>query len=330
MFVSNQSFDSNNVQYVAVPQPQLVQPVMYLATPQLVTLPPQPAMTPLLEQSIPAEQPVPMLYNGTTFVELPQSLIIKNQQGALVCPSGFSFVTMDVPSNTVEPSLSLELSSDRLLSLPSVATTSRSRSSSVVSDVVLPEVQASKTKDEVKGQGTKKFRHRSKQMRILEVHAKLKEEYTDKGIYAAENEVLRGYDTVRVHVKTYKALNKIESPLSEVENDPRIEVLKIATPFSMKNKFQKKGFIVYLKLAEVEMVPIVQNIFGKYEDFTKCDVALKKEDKLAEERKRAESMHSMSSIDSNLPEFLSSRKFSNEGVDFSDWSSLNKLTSIGA
>merc|ERR1711992_121463 len=101
---------------------------------------------------------------------------------------------------------------------------------------------------------------------------------TDKGIYAAENEVLRGYDTVRVHVKTYKALNKIESPLSEVENDPRIKVLRIATPFSMKNKYQKKGFIVYLKLGSPSEVPAVQAVFARYsEHFKRCDVALPKE-----------------------------------------------------
>ena len=87
------------------------------------------------------------------------------------------------------------------------------------------------------------------------MHQKLKEEYTAKGLYAGDDEVLRGFDTVRVHVKTYKALNRIECPLNDVEKHPAVEVLKIATPFSMKNRFQKKGFIVYLKLASVDMVP---------------------------------------------------------------------------
>jgi len=81
----------------------------------------------------------------------------------------------------------------------------------------------------------------------------------------------------------------------------------------MKNRFQKKGFIVYLKLASADMVPIVQEIFSHYkEDFAKCDVALKKEDKLKLDQERANREASK-----NLTEFHSLRAFSQ--VDFSDW-----------
>merc|ERR1712217_381346 len=124
----------------------------------------------------------------------------------------------------------------------------------------------------------KKYPHRSKQIRILEVHASLKEEYTARGLYADEEEVLRGEDTVRAHVKTFQGLNKIKDVLDEVHKSPNCTVLRIATPFSMKNKFQKKGFIVYLKLASPSEVPAVQAIFARYsEHFKKCDVALPKE-----------------------------------------------------
>jgi len=177
-----------------------------------------------------------------------------------------------------------------------------------------PKVQQ-RTKTESKPQN-KKFRHRSKQTRILEVHQKLKEEYTAKGLYAGEDEVLRGFDTVRVHVKTYKALNRIECPLNDVEKHPSVQILKIATPFSMKNRFQKKGFIVYLKLATVDMVPIVQEIFSHYqEDFAKCDVALKKEDKLKLDQERANAKQSEASTLTS--DFHSIRAYSH--VDFSDW-----------
>merc|ERR1711963_437334 len=139
---------------------------------------------------------------------------------------------------------------------------------------------------------------------------KLKEEYTAKGLYADEDEVLRGFDTVRVHVKTYKALNRIECPLSDVEKHPGVKVLKIATPFSMKNRFQKKGFIVYLKLADKNMVPIVREIFSHYkEDFAKCDVALKKEDKLALDRAREAAQPKQLS---DAPEFLSARAYNRD------------------
>jgi len=182
----------------------------------------------------------------------------------------------------------------------------------------------------------KKYRHRSKQLRIMEVHEKLKEEYTAKGLYADEDEVLRGFDTVRVHVKTYKALNRIECPLNDVEKHPHVQVLKIATPFSMKNRFQKKGFIVYLKLAHVDMVPIVREIFSHYkEDFAKCDIALKKEDKVALDKAKALQMNdtisdmtdnssyasvlSRSSTNrSDQSDFLATKAFSREGFEIND------------
>merc|ERR1712141_615817 len=113
----------------------------------------------------------------------------------------------------------------------------------------------------------KKYPHRSKQIRILEVHASLKEEYTARGLYADEDEVLRGEDTVRAHVKTFQGLNKIKDVLDEVHKCPDVTVCRIATPFSMKNKYQKKGFIVYLKLASPSEVPAVQAIFAKYSEY---------------------------------------------------------------
>merc|ERR1712080_754005 len=42
----------------------------------------------------------------------------------------------------------------------------------------------------------------------------------------------------------------------------------------MKNRFQKKGFIVYMKLEKESMVPIVQSIFSGYSKlYKKCDIA---------------------------------------------------------
>merc|ERR1719438_700858 len=285
--------------------------------PQMVPapIPFQPAlphltMLPCVNQSLPADN-LPLFYDGASFTELPMNLKSVNDEGRLIAPPGYSFVTMPVPSASVD---SGSVVNEELLAVPSetYAETARSRSSSVASvhEVeTAPKVQQP-NKTESKPQN-KKFRHRSKQTRILEVHQKLKEEYTAKGLYAGEDEVLRGFDTVRVHVKTYKALNRIECPLNDVEKHPSVQILKIATPFSMKNRFQKKGFIVYLKLATVDMVPIVQEIFSHYkEDFAKCDVALKKEDKLKLDQERANREASK-----NLTEFHSLRAFSQ--VDFS-------------
>jgi len=332
----------NKVQYIQVAQPAMLPPmvappVMYM--PQMVpaAIPFQPApLPPLTLNSLPlistmssglSETSIspgtsPLFYDGSSFTSLPTGFTSLNNEGRMVAPPGYSFVTMNVPSASAERSASvceegLETSELDLLPIPSLTERTRSRSSSVVSvpeetvstENPLPEETTAAPKPQ-----NKKYRHRSKQTRILEVHAKLKEEYTAKGLYAGDDEVLRGFDTVRVHVKTYKALNRIECPLNDVEKHPKVQVLKIATPFSMKNRFQKKGFIVYLKLASPDMVPYVQEIFSHYkEDFAKCDVALKKEDKLAQDRAKAAAAKSESP-------FLSERAYSREGYDVSDWS----------
>jgi len=41
----------------------------------------------------------------------------------------------------------------------------------------------------------------------------------------------------------------------------------------MKNQFQKKGFLVYVQVEKVWMVPLAQKIFRQFDEFKKCDVA---------------------------------------------------------
>jgi len=323
MMPTTQYTIDNKMQFIAAP-PMVPMPAPVMFMPQMVpaAIPFAPAQLPTMP-ILPMTQPVvncdnslPLFYNGSSFTQIPQNLQNYSTDGVLVPPPGYSFVTMPAPTASVERSVSpqMEDNTSELLAIPQDSIRSRSRSSSVVS---IPE-EVEQVKPVEKPQN-KKFRHRSKQTRILEVHQKLKEEYTAKGLYAADDEVLRGFDTVRVHVKTYKALNRIECPLNDVEKHPAVEVLKIATPFSMKNRFQKKGFIVYLKLASADMVPIVQEIFSHYkEDFAKCDIALKKEDKLALDRARAEAAQPKQLSDA--PEFLSARAYTRDGFEFSDWS----------
>merc|ERR1719461_2494516 len=313
------NIDNNKMQFIAAPQ-MLPMPAPVVYMPQMVpaAIPFAPAPLPTMPPILPMTQPVvncdnslPLFYDGSSFTQIPQNLQNYSTDGVLVPPPGYSFVTMPAPTASVERSVSpqMEDNTSELLAIPQDSIRSRSRSSSVVS---IPE-EVEEVKPVEKPQN-KKFRHRSKQTRILEVHQKLKEEYTAKGLYAADDEVLRGFDTVRVHVKTYKALNRIELPLNDVEKHPSVQILKIATPFSMKNRFQKKGFIVYLKLASVDMVPIVQEIFSHYkEDFAKCDVALKKEDKLKLDQERA----NRDAASQNPTEFHSLRAYSQ--IDFSDW-----------
>merc|ERR1712156_308196 len=240
-------------------------PMPLFPLPNAISLP-LPPLSPQFMTLAPANS-VPMFYDESsqTLTSIPDNLVIQNQQNQYIAPAGFSFIPLSVAHGlpTLTPSVSQEdseRSEPTQLPLPEPT---RSRSSSVEKE------QPAKRK---------KYPHRSKQIRIGEVHTSLKEEYTARGLYAAEDEVLRGEDTVRAHVKTFQGLNKIKDVLDEVHKSPNCTVLRIATPFSMKNKFQKKGFIVYLKLASPSEVPAVQAVFARYSEyFKKCDVALPKE-----------------------------------------------------
>lgn len=119
------------------------------------------------------------------------------------------------------------------------------------------------------GQVQKKYAFRSKQRKIDKVRGMIKDHFESQGLFAAEKELVRGEDTVRVHVKTFPGLTKIQEALNEIEEHPHIRVTRIACPFSKKNKKQKKGFIVYLKVATVEQKEMVQEIFSKYEEWLK-------------------------------------------------------------
>merc|ERR1719494_34314 len=112
--------------------------------------------------------------------------------------------------------------------------------------------------------------YRSKQDMIDKVFLALSEKYTALGLL--ENKGLRGDDTIRVHVKNFKALTKIEEALVAVESHPCVKISKVSLPFSFRNEFQKKGFLVYLKLADVTMVPHAQSVFRQYDEFKKCGV----------------------------------------------------------
>jgi len=119
----------------------------------------------------------------------------------------------------------------------------------------------------------KKFGFRSKQNMIDKVYDALTQKYQDLGILAGSDEVLRGDDTIRLHVKKFKALKRIQEALAAVERSPFIKISKVSTPLSMKNQFQKKGFLVYVRVADVSMVDEAKRIFQQFEEFKKCEVA---------------------------------------------------------
>jgi len=95
--------------------------------------------------------------------------------------------------------------------------------------------------------GQRKYSYRSKQDKIDEVLGRLRYKYDEQGKLSEQSEVLRGEDTLRIDVKRYTALQQIESVIDKIERDPKTELLRVDFPVSQKNRFQKKGFIAYLK-----------------------------------------------------------------------------------
>jgi len=148
----------------------------------------------------------------------------------------------------------------------------------------VPENVMSRPKDpartdiDLDGAGSKRrFGYRSKQRKIEQTRSWIKNEFDRQGLFAMERELVRGPDTVRVHVKTYDGLSDIKQALNDVQRDRRIQIARVACPFSKKNKFQKKGYIVYLKVSEISQVPFVFEIFSKYQTLYKnCVVAVPK------------------------------------------------------
>lgn len=122
----------------------------------------------------------------------------------------------------------------------------------------------------------KKYAYRSKQRKIDKTRGLIEEKFSRMNLFAGEKELVRGDDTVRVHVKTFQGLTEITKFLDEVENHREIRITRIACPFSKKNKNQKKGFIVYLKLQTVQQMEIVKEvIFPKYQMVLKSCVVAK-------------------------------------------------------
>jgi len=132
-----------------------------------------------------------------------------------------------------------------------------------------------------KGQTQKKYAYRSKQKKIDRVYNHIKDMYQQADKFAAEKELVRGDDTLRIHVKTFDGLSDIVTALNEVEQHRDIETTRLAAVFSKKNKFQKKGFIVYLKLKTEEQRKQAETIFSAYAQSLKNVAVAKKRDDVA-------------------------------------------------
>merc|ERR1719499_2802179 len=81
-----------------------------------------------------------------------------------------------------------------------------------------------------------------------------------------------------IHVKTFEGLKDIKPALEEI--DETFTITRIAAVFSKKNRFQKKGFIIYLRLGSVNEVERCQDLLQKWStSLRNIAVAKKKERK---------------------------------------------------
>jgi len=115
--------------------------------------------------------------------------------------------------------------------------------------------------------------YRTKQDKIEAVYQSLQKKYTQLGKLVSDDEVLRGEDTIRLHVKKFDALNTIESVMDTLDEHSRFELSKISIPMSMKNKFQKKGFLVYIKWKTADMAKEAKAMLRGFPEFKKCEIA---------------------------------------------------------
>merc|ERR1719204_2718409 len=162
----------------------------------------------------------------------------------------------------------------------------------------------------VAGKRQKKFGYRSKQRKIDRTHKNIQEKFSALGLFARERELVRGDDTLRIHVKTFEGLTDIQSALSEIHLHKEIEIQRVAAVFSKKNRFQKKGFIVYLKVGSVAEVDICLRLLKRYSNSLRNVAIARARTSTKEPISEAPRKPVQASIDDFLPEVQVPRRLS--------------------
>merc|ERR1719228_2458699 len=167
-----------------------------------------------------------------------------------------------------------------------------------------------KSEGPVPGKRQKKFAYRSKQRKIDRTHKNIQEKFSALGLFARERELVRGDDTLRIHVKTFDGLTDIQSALSEIHLHKEIEIRRVAAVFSKKNRFQKKGFIVYLKVGSVAEVDICLRLLKRYSETLRNVAVARARTSTKEPISEAPRKPVQASIDDFLPEVQVPRRLS--------------------
>merc|ERR1719228_2773229 len=162
----------------------------------------------------------------------------------------------------------------------------------------------------VPGKRQKKFGYRSKQRKIDRTHKNIQEKFSALGLFAKERELVRGDDTLRIHVKTFEGLTDIQTALTEIHNHRDIEIRRVAAVFSKKNRFQKKGFIVYLKVGSVAQVDTCLRLLKRYSNSLRNIAIARSKTSTKEPISEAPRKPVQASIDDFLPEVQVPRRLS--------------------
>lgn len=147
------------------------------------------------------------------------------------------------------------------------------------------EAESSHSKKKLKSQGRG---FKSKQKKINVVYHNLIRKFSETG-YLKE-EVDRSYETCRVHAKTWDGLNVIEKALEDILNDESVDLKEIGFHKSMKNKYQQKGILVYIKVGSTEQVERlfdIYNSFGRHLKDHAIAVSKEEREKLRQEDKES-------------------------------------------
>lgn len=231
------------------PQPPMGQPMYSAPSPLLLT--PQCSASSLGSES---ELPT-ILVTGSTFMSVPTNFTASRTPERVIPTNISPAASPQMPERTTVQTGFRE----RMMQQPSNETRTGYPPKPV------PSFQRETNDDgPVPGKRQKKYGYRSKQRKIDRTHRSIQEKFMAKGLFAKERELVRGDDTLRIHVKTFEGLTDIQTALNEIENHKEITIQRVAAVFSKKNKFQKKGFIVYLKVGSVPEVNTCLTILQRY------------------------------------------------------------------
>jgi len=136
---------------------------------------------------------------------------------------------------------------------------------------VLDSVQKPSKEKKTRLQDTPRYRYKQDLIEntMTELHSLF------EGRVLPEKEALRGATTIRLHVKTETAIRSIVDCMTQVTNIPGVLVTQLSTPVSMKNRYQKKGFLCYFRISDVDMVEeVLHHVRTNFACFDRCKVAV--------------------------------------------------------